>query len=71
MAYLELFGRVIGYILLGAVLSAVLFCWPFQLLWNWLMPDLFGLSPITVWQSWGLLTMSGFLFKSTSSQKSE
>ncbi len=31
-------------------------------LWNWLMPSLFGLHPITFWQAVGLLSLSWILF---------
>jgi hypothetical protein len=31
-------------------------------LWNWLMPALFGRSPITFWQAAGLLILSKILF---------
>jgi hypothetical protein len=31
-------------------------------LWNWLMPDLFGLHTITFWQAVGLLALSWLLF---------
>jgi Ca2+/H+ antiporter, TMEM165/GDT1 family len=31
-------------------------------LWNWLMPSLFGLHPITFWQALGLLALSWILF---------
>jgi Ca2+/H+ antiporter, TMEM165/GDT1 family len=30
-------------------------------LWNWLMPGLFGLHPITFWQALGLLLLSKIL----------
>lgn len=30
-------------------------------LWNWLMPELFGLKPITFWQTAGLLVLSRLL----------
>jgi hypothetical protein len=33
-----------------------------MLLWNWLMPALFGLSPITFWQAFGLLALCRILF---------
>ena len=33
-------------------------------LWNWLMPGLFGLPPITFWQAWGVLILSRILFGS-------
>jgi hypothetical protein len=31
-------------------------------LWNWLMPSLFGLHPITFWQAVGILALSWILF---------
>jgi hypothetical protein len=34
----------------------------FMLLWNWLMPALFGLRLITFWQALGLLILSKILF---------
>lgn len=36
--------------------SAVLY------MWNWLMPSIFGLHPITYWQALGLLGLSWILF---------
>jgi hypothetical protein len=35
-----------------------------MLLWNSLMPSVFGLPPITYWQSVGLLVLSHLLFSS-------
>jgi len=37
--------------------------WVLMLLWNWLMPDIFGLPEITYWKAWGLLLLSCILFK--------
>jgi hypothetical protein len=34
-----------------------------MLLWNWLMPGLFGLAKIPYWQGWGLLLLSQLLFR--------
>jgi hypothetical protein len=34
-----------------------------MLLWNWLMPDIFGLKRLTYWQAWGLLILCHILFK--------
>ena len=31
-------------------------------LWNWLMPSLFGLHPITFWQALGIMFLSWILF---------
>ena len=33
-----------------------------QWLWNWLVPDLFGLRRLTVWEAIGVLTLSRILF---------
>ena len=30
-------------------------------LWNWLMPEIFGLPTITYWQAWGLLLLAHLL----------
>jgi hypothetical protein len=53
----------IGMGILGIGL-AFLFGWVVMLLWNWLMPDIFGLKRLTYWQAWGLLILSHILFKS-------
>lgn len=51
--------------LLGTVLFlSVLFSLPVMWLWNWLMPVIFGLKTITMWQAWGLNVLCGLLFKS-------
>jgi hypothetical protein len=39
-----------------------LFGWIVMLLWNWLMPEIFGLKSVTYWQAWGLLALSCILF---------
>jgi hypothetical protein len=46
------------------VLMGVLWAIPTMLLWDWLMPELFGLSTITIWQALGLNILSGIFFKS-------
>jgi len=46
-----------------AVILAFLFGFFVMLLWNWLMPDIFGLGTITYWQSWGLVLLAHLLFK--------
>jgi len=48
----------IGFILLG-----FLFGWVVMLLWNWLMPEIFGLGEVSYWQAWGLFILSSILFK--------
>ena len=44
------------FILLGGVVV--------QWLWNWLLPDIFGLRRITFWQALGLLALCRILFGS-------
>jgi hypothetical protein len=41
----------------------VLLGYPVMLLWNWLIPELFGLSEITFWQAIGLNILCTILFR--------
>lgn len=43
---------------------ALIFAYPTMWLWNWLMPTIFGLTKITVWQALGLSMLSGLLIRS-------
>jgi hypothetical protein len=40
-----------------------LFGWVVMLLWNWLMPYIFGLPELNYWKAWGVLILSSILFK--------
>lgn len=53
---------VLGGLFVGVVLAFV-FGWIVMLLWNWLMPPIFGLTTITFWQAWGLVVLTHLLFK--------
>ena len=48
------------------MLAMILFGGPLMILWNWLMPTIFGLTKITFWQACGLQLLATILFKSTS-----
>jgi hypothetical protein len=48
------------------ILAVLLFGGPLMILWDWLMPTLFGLPEITFWQACGLQLLATILFKSTS-----
>jgi hypothetical protein len=48
--------------ILGIGLLA-LFGWVVMTLWNWLMPDIFGLKRLDFWKAWGLLGLCWILFK--------
>jgi len=43
-----------------AVLS--FFAWMFMLLWNWILPYLFGWPTITYWMAWGIMILASILF---------
>ena len=47
----------VGFLAVTAGFSAVV-----MLLWNWLMPSLFGLGVINFWQALGILVLSRILF---------
>lgn len=60
---LAIIGMAIGGVLIAAVIAlffGLIVLW----LWNWLMPEIFGLTTITFWQAWGLVVLSHILFKS-------
>jgi hypothetical protein len=54
-------GAVVGGVVL-ATLFALAFGWLVRLLWNWLMPELFGLGEITYWQAFGIVVLAKILF---------
>ena len=57
--------RIIGVAIAGvclAALFALLFGWLVMLLWNWLMPSLFGIKAITYWQAFGITILAKILF---------
>lgn len=57
--------RICGLAIFGvtmAVIFAFAFGWLVMILWNHLMPSLFGLTVITYWQSVGLLVLAKLLF---------
>jgi hypothetical protein len=43
-------------------LFAAVFGWLVEILWNWVMPPLFGLKAITFWQAFGVLLLAKLLF---------
>ena len=55
---------VVGLIIIVSLVYALPVMW----LWDWLMPTIFGLKEITVFQAWGLSALCGLLFKSNTSK---
>lgn len=64
VTFLIVVGAILAGIIIATVAIGVFGALPIMLLWNWLMPMLFGLKVITFWQSFGLLILSSLLFKS-------
>ena len=62
---LEAIGAFIGMI----AITIVLLGYPIMLLWNWLMPSIFGLPEITFWQAIGINILSTILFRSSHTVK--
>jgi hypothetical protein len=60
---MNVIGLIVGGILVLFVVAALMSL-PVMLLWDWLMPTIFGLPEITWFQAWGLLFLCGLLFKS-------
>ena len=66
--FLKILGGSIA--VLGAVaLLALIMGLPVMLLWNWLLPALFGVKEITFVQAIGINCLSGLLFKSPTTSK--
>jgi hypothetical protein len=57
--------RIAGFAVLGVIGAAVfalVFGWLVMLLWNWLMPVIFGLGTLTYWQSFGIVILAKLIF---------
>lgn len=62
----KIFLMAVGAIVVMVVVSVILAI-PTMLLWNWLMPDIFGLPKVGLLQALGLNILSSILLKSGSS----
>ena len=50
------------------VIFSLLCALPVMWLWDWLMPTIFNLKEITLFQAWGLSALCGLLFKNNTSK---
>ena len=50
------------FFILAAIVFILLFAYVFMKLWNWLVPEIFGLGIITYWQALGLLVLAKIIF---------
>ncbi len=57
----ETFAAFLGMIAIAMVLLG----YPVMLLWNWLIPEIFGLPIINFWQAIGLNILSTILLRSS------
>jgi len=65
---MQVIGTIVAAIAVLVGLSLIM-ALPTMWLWDWLMPHLFGLKEITLFQAWGLLFLCGLLFKSHTTSK--
>ena len=63
----EIIGSVVSIVGLTILLGLVCGL-PVMWLWDWLMPTIFGLKEITLFQAWGLSALCGLLFKDNTSK---
>lgn len=54
-----------------ASLISIILALPLMILWNLLVPTIFGLTTITFWQALGLNVLSSILFKNTTSTSND
>lgn len=52
------------FMIIAAIIFLLLFGYGFMLLWNWLMPEVFGLPILSYWKAVGVLVMAKLLFGS-------
>jgi hypothetical protein len=57
--------RIAGLVVLGVVgaaLFALAFGWLVMIIWNWVMPPVFGLGAIGYWQAFGIVILAKLIF---------
>lgn len=60
---LRFIGLVIGGVILAGAFALV-FGYIVMLLWNWIMPVVFGITTITFWQAFGIILLAKIIFSS-------
>ncbi len=58
---MEDFFKIVGLGICWMLLVCVFIAFPTMLLWNWLMPVIFGLTKIGFWQALGLNLLGSLL----------
>lgn len=64
----KVLDKMLAYLIIIVMFAvvAVVIAIPVWLLWNWLMPTIFGVTKITIIQSWGISWLCSLLFGSSS-----
>jgi hypothetical protein len=62
--FLVFSAAIVGSLMLAGLIALIISL-PVWLLWNWLMPVIFGITKITLTQAFGILLLSNLLFKSS------
>lgn len=62
---IKVFAVALIAVVVGAVIG-ILTGLPVMWLWNYVMPDVFGVKEITFWQAWALAALASILFKPAS-----
>lgn len=70
MKWSEIFNYFLGIIVYGLILTLIL-TYPIMLLWNWLMPYIFGLPTLTFWQIFGFKILLNCLIPRSSKNSSK
>ena len=65
-------GVALAAILIAGVLSVIM-AFPVKWLWNWLLPEIFGLKEISALQAWGLVFLLSLMIpnRNLTEKKSE
>ncbi len=64
----KVLDKMLAYLIIIVMFAvvAVVPAIPVWLLWNWLMPTIFGVTKITIIQSWGISWLCSMLFGGSS-----
>jgi hypothetical protein len=57
--------RIAGWVVFGIIAAGIfglVFGYLVKVLWNWLMPAIFGLPDITYWQAFGIVILAKLIF---------
>lgn len=65
-------GTIFAALLLAAglaFLASVIIAYPVKWLWNWLLPEIFGLKEISALQAWGLVFLLNLMIPNRNRQE--